>query len=79
MNPPMMPEFEEVKPMYSEMSRNELAENFAAAIKKLAADQNALDNFESYLSYHFDEWMERYAFSPAGLVSEMVSFANMYD
>ena len=27
-------------------------------------DSEDLDNFESYLSYHFDVWMEKWANSP---------------
>ena len=36
-----------------------------------------LDNFESYLSYHFDVWMGKFANSPDGLTSEVKHFAEM--
>lgn len=53
------------------------AEQLVKAIEKLANDKNNLDNFESYLAYHFDIWLERYANDVEGLVSEMTSFAEL--
>ena len=62
------------------MNENEIyASRLANAIRKMASHDDALNNFESYLSYHFAEWLEKYANTPAGLVGEFESFANMYD
>ena len=36
-----------------------------------------IDNFESYLSYHFDAWMEKFAHDPESLTSEVKQFAEM--
>ena len=55
------------------------AHELVDAIRKLANNEEALDNFENYLSYHFAAWMEKYAGYPEGLVSEMECFAKMFD
>jgi len=55
------------------------ANALADAIKKLAANNDALNNFASYLSYHFPVWLERYGNTMEGLVSEFEHFASMYD
>ena len=55
----------------------QLAHEFAEAIRVFAEKPDNIDNFESYLSYHFDVWMEKYASNPEGLVSEMKHFAEM--
>ena len=60
-----------------EINRKELAEKFINAIKEIASKHENLDNFESYLSYHFDVWMEKFANSPEGLTSEVKHFAEM--
>lgn len=57
----------------------QLAAEFCAAIKKLATNEKAIDNFEGYLSYHFPVWMEKFAGYPEGLTSEMQEFAKMFD
>ena len=59
------------------MDKEKLAEEFCKAIKEMARKQDNLDNFECYLSHHFDVWMEKFANTPEGLVSEMKSFAEM--
>lgn len=61
-------------PMYEQ-----IAEEFCKAIRKLASSENAINNFESYLSYHFPAWMEKYASYPEGLTSEFKAFSEMYD
>ena len=62
------------------MARYEdLAQQFCAAIRKLAYSEDAINNFESYLSYHFPEWMEKFASYPEGLTSEVQFFSEMYD
>lgn len=53
------------------------AVEFVAAIKKIANKPENLDNLESYLSYCFPEWLEKYANTPEKLAAEMAEFANM--
>ena len=57
---------------------NELyAKMICEAIKELAAKPDNLDNFEIYLAHHFDVWMEKFANTPEGLITEMKHFAEM--
>ena len=53
------------------------AEQFCNAIRELANKPENLQNLESYLSWHFDKWMEKYANTPDGIVAEMSNFAQM--
>ena len=53
------------------------AEALCKALKKLTNNEDNLNNFESYLSYHFDIWLKQYANTPNGVISEIESFANM--
>ena len=55
----------------------EEARQFCAAIKKLAANEAALENFESYLSMHFDKWLKHYADYPGGITYELETFAEI--
>ena len=41
------------------MNNEECAKIFVEAIKTMASKPDNLDNFESYLSYHFDVWMKK--------------------
>lgn len=50
---------------------------FCDAIRKLASKPDNLDNLESYLSWHFREWLSKFANTPDTLVCEMREFANM--
>lgn len=59
------------------MSNEECAKVFVEAIKEMASKPDNLDNFESYLSHHFDVWMRNYANSPEGLTNEVKQFAEM--
>lgn len=60
------------------MSNNsELAEKFVQAISLMASKEDNLFNFQSYLSQHFDVWLKKFAYTPEGITSEFVSFANM--
>ena len=59
------------------MNNEECAKVFIEAIKTMASKPDNLDNFESYLSYHFDVWMEKFANSPEGLTNEVKHFAEM--
>ena len=53
------------------------AADFANAIKTIANKPENLDNLESYLSYHFSEWLEKYANTPEDIAAEMLEFAEM--
>ena len=53
------------------------AEQFCNAIRELANKPENLQNLESYLGYHFDKWLEKYASTPEDMAAEMSSFAQM--
>lgn len=59
----------------------ELICEFIGAIKMFAEKPDNLENFETYLGYHFDVWLEKYAHvskdSFESVVSEMKHFAEM--
>ena len=59
------------------MNNEECAKVFVEAIKTMASKPDNLDNFENYLSYHFDVWMEKFEYNPECLVSELKHFAEM--
>lgn len=56
------------------MNKNEI---LAQAIKAMVEKEGCLENFESYLSHHFDKWCEKYANTPEGLVYEFEHFADI--
>ena len=56
-----------------------IAHDFIEAIKELSSNQDALDNLECYLSWHFDEWLKTYANYPENITYELKSFAHIYD
>lgn len=60
------------------MSNIEAADKIAQAIRIFAEEPEALENFEYYLSHHFNKWLELYANTPEGLVSEFYNFATIY-
>ena len=53
------------------------AADFVEAIKLIATKPDNLDNLESYLSWHFSEWISKWANSPVSLAEEMKEFAEM--
>ena len=60
-----------------ERAANEgLARDFCNALRFFAAHPENIDNLEGYLTRHFASWIARYANSPEGLTSEMMSFAT---
>lgn len=61
------------------MKYEKLAQELCNAIRKLAADEDSLNNFESYLTSHFDTWLRKFASTPEGLTSELKLFSEMYD
>ena len=61
---------------YSER-QEKAASDFCEAIKIIASKPENLANLESYLIYHFEEWLMKYANSPESMAAEMREFANM--
>lgn len=57
----------------------EQAARLGAALKKLVANEEAIDNFETYIEWHLPAWYEKYANTPEGLISELEQFAGMFD
>ena len=53
------------------------AAQFCNAIRELANKPENLQNLESYLEYHFDKWLEKYASTPEDMAAEMLEFAQM--
>ena len=53
------------------------AAQFCDAIRELANKPENLQNLESYLGYHFDKWLEKYASTPEDMAAEMSIFAQM--
>ena len=53
------------------------AAQFCDAIRELASKPENLQNLESYLECHFDNWLEKYASTPDGMTAEMSEFAQM--
>ena len=53
------------------------ADIFTQAIRDLASKPENLENLNSYLCYHFPEWLEKWANTPEGLAEEMKNFANL--
>lgn len=53
------------------------AAQFCNAIRELANKPENLQNLESYLEYHFDKWMKKYASTPDDIAAEMSNFAQM--
>lgn len=59
------------------MKHREEAKLFIEAVKTIAEKPANLENFESYLSYHFDKWIEMWANTPEKITSELKKFAEM--
>lgn len=55
----------------------EQAIQFCNSIRTLANKPENLNNLESYLTYHFDEWLEKWATTPENIAAEMKEFAEM--
>ena len=53
------------------------AKIFCDAIRTLAEKPENLSNMESYLTYHFTTWLEKYGNCPENLAMEMKNFAEM--
>lgn len=53
------------------------AAEFCKAIKRLAENPDSLENLESYLSGHFQFWLEKFADNPGNISAELAAFAEM--
>ena len=53
------------------------AKQFCEALQAIAGKPENLENLESYLSYHFAEWMNKYANTPENITAELKRFAEM--
>ena len=60
-----------------ERKHEQEAKNFCEAIRIFAEHPERVDNFESYLSFHFKAWLEEYANTPEKIAAEMLHFANI--
>ena len=60
-----------------ERKHEQTAKQFCEALQTIAGKPENLDNLESYLSYHFAEWMNKYANTPENITAELKSFADM--
>lgn len=58
------------------MKNAENAKLFIEAIKNLSKKNYVLENFESYLSCHFDSWLEKYSTNLDAFVEEFLYWAN---
>lgn len=57
---------------------NELTvKDFINAIKTISEKPKNLDNLESYLIYHFSDWLQKFANTPEGITDELKNFAEM--
>lgn len=53
------------------------AKIFCDSIRTIAEKPENIDNLESYLTYHFTTWLEKYGNCPENLAMEMKNFAEM--
>lgn len=53
------------------------AKIFCDSIRTLAEKPENIDNMESYLTYGFTKWLNKYANNPEDFAMEMKSFAEM--
>lgn len=58
---------------------SELAKKLVESMECLASNENAKNNFISYLTQHFPSWLKKYASCPEDLVSDIDSFAHMFN
>lgn len=58
---------------------SEQAATLVEAIRRFNGDEEALFNFECYLSMHFETWLQKFANSPEGIAYEFRCFSKMFD
>lgn len=59
------------------LKHEEEARIFCEAIAEIAQKPQNLENLETYLSYHFAAWIEKYANTPENIAAELKQFAEM--
>ena len=59
------------------MKHVEIAQEFIQAIKTIASKEENLNNFELYLAYHFETWLQKFAHTPETITAELKAFAEM--
>ena len=60
------------------MNNNEInSKVLCNAIRKFAENPAAIENFEDYLSHHFEIWLEKYASTPDNLANEFKEFSTI--
>ena len=55
------------------------AQAVCEAIAYMSNNEEALSNFECYLAWHFDKWLEWVNSDMEHFVEEIYHFAHMYD
>ena len=60
-----------------ERKHEQTAKEFCNALRAIAGKPENFNNLESYLSYHFAEWMKKYANTPENITAELKNFADM--
>lgn len=68
---------EDVKKDVQRIENEINANTLINAIEKLANSKEHLYNFASYLTYHFPEWLKKYANDPENLATEFMHFATI--
>lgn len=58
-------------------NQEQLASEFINAIKTISTKENNLQNFQNYLSNHFEIWLQRFANTPEDITAELKEFAKM--
>lgn len=59
------------------MNNQQAAKDFIKALKTISEKPKNLDNFELYLTCHFDKWLEIWANTPEKITGELKHFAEM--
>lgn len=60
-----------------ERKYKEQAATVAAAILEMASNPSSLENFKTYLSFHFAEWLEKWANDPDNMACEFKEFSKI--
>ena len=60
-----------------EREHEQTAREFCEALKKMASNPAALENFQHYLAYHFADWLTTYANTPEDITDELKQFAEI--
>lgn len=53
------------------------AKQFIKALQTIAEKPKNLQNLEIYLSFHFPEWLDKFANTPETITAELTAFAEM--